>query len=414
MRRFVNLYIFFFILDAGFSLVDELTKISEISVPFLSDVQFILAKIVIALSMIIYACLGLDRHLPKKLLMPMALYIFWNAFGLWPLAGVFNPNYLALLAALGQLSLLFCLVLLRRGRLFLAAEQFPKGFFSIRNTLSFAFIHLLLSPFILVYTGLASASLILDQQTGGYIRISPVGIYMTERTYYGQGKKIRLAGMIHIGQKEYYNSLAVSFSGEKAVILVEGVTDRNGLLKHRFDYGQLAKLLGLSSQELMRIEGTPTALASIGHNQASNKGKPDIVHADVDVNQFDPQTIAFLNAFSTAFFGDQPLNESLEHYNAWINQNMAPEQIDIIMDDILNKRNEVVINTLIKVLPYYQTIVIPWGAMHMPAIERAVIEQGYRLEEDKERLSVDFRRLPYKDLWRSLPPKGDSQLPASG
>jgi hypothetical protein len=72
------------------------------------------------------------------------------------------------------------------------------------------------------------------------------------------------------------------------------------------------------------------------------------------------------------------------------------------MDDILDKRNAVVIDSMMRSLEYYDTIVIPWGAMHMPAIEAAVLELGFEPGAERERLSVDFRAIPYAELWRKF------------
>jgi hypothetical protein len=38
--------------------------------------------------------------------------------------------------------------------------------------------------------------------------------------------------------------------------------------------------------------------------------------------------------------------------------------------------------------------------MHMPAIEAAVLEEGFQLGGTRERLSLDFRTLPYAELWK--------------
>jgi 23S rRNA G2445 N2-methylase RlmL len=38
--------------------------------------------------------------------------------------------------------------------------------------------------------------------------------------------------------------------------------------------------------------------------------------------------------------------------------------------------------------------------MHMPAIEAAVLGQGFAPGAARERLSLDFRAIPYADLWR--------------
>ena len=79
---------------------------------------------------------------------------------------------------------------------------------------------------------------------------------------------------------------------------------------------------------------------------------------------------------------------------------MTEEGIAGVMADILDKRNDAVIAGLVKTLKRYDTIVIPWGAMHMPAIEAAVLEQGFTPGKTQERLSLDFRTIPYGDLWQ--------------
>ena len=79
---------------------------------------------------------------------------------------------------------------------------------------------------------------------------------------------------------------------------------------------------------------------------------------------------------------------------------MTPERVAGVMTDIIDKRNEAVIASLSKTLQHYDTIIIPWGAMHMPGIEAAILEQGFKPGEKKERMSLDFRTLPYRELWQ--------------
>ena len=79
---------------------------------------------------------------------------------------------------------------------------------------------------------------------------------------------------------------------------------------------------------------------------------------------------------------------------------MTNERIAGVMFDILDKRNEVVIDSMLRTLKRYDTIIIPWGAMHMPAIEAVVLEQGFAPGVAHERLSLDFRAIPYAELWQ--------------
>jgi hypothetical protein len=407
MRRFANFYIILFLVDATLSLVDELLVAASSPLPLFSGVRFFVAYLVIALSMVLFACLGVDRRLPKRVFLPLTLYISWCTLALWPLSGVIDRESLALVSSVGQLLVGGLAIVLLRGlggHNLLTREHFRRPMFSLGNTLGFTFISLLLSPFFLVFSGLAATSYYLEQQTAGYLRISPVGIYMSERSYHLDDKMVRLAGMMHVGSEDYYEDLARSMSAEGTIILAEGVTDRDQLLKSPFNYNKLAGVLGLSSQEKMKIDGNRIELADLGtlQRRPGAQNKPDIVLADIDLNRFNPKTVEFLNELGRTLLGGKPLLEALVGYNAWASENMTEEAIAGVMADIIDKRNEVVIDGMIRSLVRYNTIIIPWGAMHMPAIEAAVVEQGFVPGDKKERLSLDFRTIPYARLWQKL------------
>lgn len=405
MRRLANFYIVLFLIDAGLSLIDELLVASSSPLPLFSSVRYTVAYVVIALSMLFFACLGIDRRLPKRVFLPLTLYISWSAMAMWPLSGVVGRESLGLISAVGQLLLGGIAIVLLRGlggKNLLTRELFQTPMFSLGNTLGFTAINLLLLPFALVYTGLATTSYYLDRQTAGFMRLSPIGIYMTDRSYHLDEKVIRLTGMIHIGKEDYYEGLAGSIPAERTIILAEGVTDQDSLLEYQFNYSKLAGVIGLSSQEKMRFEGNLVDLYALngGNSIEREQDKPDIARADIDLNRFDPQTVEFLNALGRTLFSDKPLVEGLAEYNVWVSENMTPERIAGVMFDILDKRNEVVIDSMLRTLKRYDTIIIPWGAMHMPAIEEAVLEQGFVPGVAHERLSLDFRAIPYAELWQ--------------
>ena len=405
MRRFANIYIVLFLIDAALSLIDELLQASSSPLAFLPEIRFFVASVVITLSMVLYACLGIDRRLPKRVFLPLTLFASWSALAMWPLSGFVAREAFGLTAAISQVVLGAIAIILLRGlggRNLLTEEQFQAPMFSMRNTLGFTAVNLLLTPFILIYTGLAVTSYYLEEQTAGFLRLSPVGIHMTERSYHLAQKEIRLAGMMHIGKEDYYEDLANSIPTVGTIILAEGVTDQDRLLESQFNYSKLAGLIGLTSQDKMRLNGNAVALDDLGvaGQVIREPGKPDIANVDIDLNRFEPKTIEFLNALGRSLFGDKPLAEGLVDYNLWIEENMTEEGIAGVMADILDKRNDAVIAGMVKTLKRYDTIVIPWGAMHMPAIEAAVLEQGFAPGKAQERLSLDFRTIPYGELWQ--------------
>ncbi len=405
MRRFANIYIVLFLIDAALSLIDELLQASSSPLAFLPEIRFFVASVVITLSMVLYACLGIDRRLPKRVFLPLTLFASWSALAMWPLSGFVAREAFGLTAAISQVVLGAIAIILLRGlggRNLLTEEQFQAPMFSMRNTLGFTAVNLLLTPFILIYTGLAVTSYYLEEQTAGFLRLSPVGIHMTERSYHLAQKEIRLAGMMHIGKEDYYEDLANSIPTVGTIILAEGVTDQDRLLESQFNYSKLAGLIGLTSQDKMRLNGNAVALDDLGvaGQVIREPGKPDIANVDIDLNRFEPKTIEFLNALGRSLFGDKPLAEGLVDYNLWIEENMTEEGIAGVMADILDKRNDAVIAGMVQTLKRYDTIVIPWGAMHMPAIEAAVLEQGFAPGKAQERLSLDFRTIPYGELWQ--------------
>jgi hypothetical protein len=72
------------------------------------------------------------------------------------------------------------------------------------------------------------------------------------------------------------------------------------------------------------------------------------------------------------------------------------------MADIVYKRNAVVIDALQRSLDRYETIVVPWGGMHMPAIEAAVLKRGFAPGEKKERLLFAFSAISFTALLQEM------------
>jgi hypothetical protein len=182
------------------------------------------------------------------------------------------------------------------------------------------------------------------------------------------------------------------------------VTDRDGLLKTPFNYGSLASLVGLISQETMTLDANLVDQddLDVPGGRERDKTKPDIVQADIDMNRFNPMTIEFLNVLGRTLLGSKPLEQGLVEYNDWAQANATPELLSGVIDDILDKRNEAVIDTLQRSLERYDTIVVPWGAMHMPAIEAAVLKRGFVPGDKKERLVFAFSAIPFAKLWQEV------------
>ena len=230
------------------------------------------------------------------------------------------------------------------------------------------------------------------------MRVSPLGVYTSERSYHHQGKVVRLVAMMHIARKGYYQELVASLPAQKTIVLAEGVSDQDRLLKSHFHYGNLASFAGLSSQETMRIEGNLLDLDDLELTEGGERDetKPDIVQADMDLNRFEPQTVEFLNVLGRTLLSGQSLEQGLVAYFEWAQAHGTPEVLAGVMNDILDRRNAVVIEALQRSLNRYDTIVVPWGGMHMPAIEAALLKRGFVLGEQKERLLFAFSAILFR------------------
>lgn len=405
MRRFANFYIVLFLIAAGLALTAALWSPFVAPLPALSTVHNLAAFLVSVLALVIFSLLGIDQRLPKRIFLPLTLYAFWCSLALWPLLGMIPRASLELTAACGQVIIGgVALVTLRRcyGCTLLPEELFRRSRFSWRNTLIFSAVNLLLLPVLLVFSLLATAGCYLDQQTAGFMRLSPLGVYSSERSYQHQGKVVRLVAMMHIARQGYYQELVASLPATNTIVLAEGVTDRDRLLQGRFHYGRLARLIGLSSQETMRIDGNLLELddLELADGLERDETKPDIVRADTDLNRFEPQTVAFLNGLGRTLLGDQPLAQGLVAYVEWAQTHGTPEVLAGVLADILDRRNAVVIDALRRSLDRYDTVVVPWGGMHMPAIEAALLQRGFVPGEPRERLLFAFGAIPLAALWQ--------------
>jgi hypothetical protein len=402
MRILANLFLLLFLADGGLSLVDEVLR-TLAGTAALTSIRQPVALAVMALAILLFFVLGIDRRLPKRIFLPLIAFALWGAVGFWPLSVTVDYTGFSLLAAAGQLLLGLSMILWLRhrsgGRLLLSQEMLSGPLFCLGNSLKFAAVSLVLFPFALVFFGLGAVGMYLEQQTAGFMRLTPAGIYMTERIYRQGGKTIRLAGMMHVGKEEYYQDLADSVTFYRTLVLAEGVSDNDHLLQNRFDYSGVGEALGLVSQNELNFNGRPITLDEIDRPfEEGEASVPHILRADVDINRFDPRTVEFLNMLGKTLLNRDAAGSSLTAYNAWAVEHMTPELMRTLMADILDRRNSELVRILFLTIDKYDTIVIPWGALHMPGIEAAVLDQGFHFAAQQRQLSLDFKTLPYGKL----------------
>ena len=401
MRVFANLFLLMFLADGGFSLIDELVPLLSPLAPFTS-LRNLLAGTVIVMAACLYLCLGIDRRLPKRVFLPQILFALFCPFSIWlfpPLAGIraYGLIAAALQVALGMLPL----CCFRRGGtrcLTMPPELFAAPFFRLKNSLIFGATTLFFAPFALLLLVLFTLNAYMTEYTSGFMRLNPGGLRMVERVYKRDNRTIRLAAMIHVGNRKFYDDLVGSIPPGRSIVLAEGVSDDEDLLANSIDYGRMAGYLGLTSQKEMHFKGRviePEELESPrpGSRSAKQAGKVDILRADVDVSDFRPPTVLLLNAIGKQLQESDSFVKEFQALNSWGEKNLTPEMSEIITDDILHQRNREVIRYLDRALGRYDTVVIPWGALHMKEIEAEVLKRGFVLQEERERLSIDFLKM---------------------
>src|SRR5207302_8595688 len=131
------------------------------------------------------------------------------------------------------------------------------------------------------------------------------------------GRTIQFVPMSHIGEPAFYRALSESFP-TNALILMEGVTDDQNLLTNKITYRRMAKSLGLAEQQ--------------------HEFKPSPVHlvrADVDVEEFRPNTINFLNLVMLL----HAHGVTAENLLKVLQYSPSPDFQEQLLDDLLLKRN---------------------------------------------------------------------------
>jgi hypothetical protein len=404
MRVFANLFLILFVADGGFSLIDELVSLLTPLMHFTSMRNF-LATIVIFMSVPIYLCLGIDRRLPKRIFVPLVVFVLWSLISIWLFPGLTKIRIYGLLMAAAQLAV-GMLPLSRFQKenercLTMPPMLFTAPFFSLKNTLLFCTANLFVAPLVLLLLVLTVSDAYMAEYTAGFMHLTPGGLTMTERAYTRDNRTIRLAAMIHVGDKDYYDAVASSVAPGRAIVLAEGVTDDGHLMHSGIDYRKVAGFLGLTSQEKLLFKGRvidkeefeSPRLRSSGVKSQVQSEPTDILRADVDISDFRQPTVIFLNAIGEHLRDNSSFVKGIRALNTWAEKNITPDMNTIIMDDILHRRNLGVLRHLDKALERYDTVIIPWGALHMKEIEADVLKRGFVLQKEHERVSIDFLRM---------------------
>ena len=369
LRRLIlvllNLGLALFLADAVFSLVDN-SFILFFDLHFLTALHGMVFLFFVLVALLIYALMALTPMIPKRGFLPVTLF--------HPVAGcVMIPFLIYFYGREQQIAwvISLCQVLLGLGILCWLSGGFklrlPLVGESRLNPRSFSWLNL--SVFLAIYF-FCCAALATDHFSEGFVALRPGGLTVQVRKYVrNDGKTILLVPMAHVGEPEFYRKLSQSFP-TNAIVLMEGVTDNQNLLTNRISYRRMATSLGLAEQQ-----------------KEFRPASAEWVRADVDVSQFNPETLGLLNLVM-ALYAKGVNAETVVP----LLQFSAPADFEQqVFEDLLRKRNRHLLEEIQARLSESENLIVPWGAAHMPEIAREIQKSGFRLKETRQYTAIRFR-----------------------
>jgi len=367
-----------------------------------------LSGLSLILGFIVLALLILVPHLPKLTLLPAVLVMIWQMAGApgvsWSMT---DPSTMLPIEAIALVSVILGLVMnrLSYGTFLIRTADLPVYERLVVRTLIAAPIAALVLLIVPVAAIVTAIPVMLQQQTAGYLRFGNEGLEVRETVLTKGDREVRLVGMVHIGDPQFYRDLYASIP-PKALVLAEGVTDRAGVLKASPSYENAARGLGLESQgdfqEMLRTSNR-LDLPPDAPQPAVDPAKPFVVFADADISDLAPGTRRFIEAVGSIFQSNS-LDEALQKY-AGITQAFTQAEMMAAMDELLIARNQKALAALDKYESQFSLIYLPWGAAHMPDFEKQLKARGYVVK------SSSLRQIArYETVIGALAP-GNAQKP---
>jgi hypothetical protein len=375
---FLNLYLGLFIASGIISVADD-SLVLLFGTYFLTAISGIFSFFAALAAPVVYILMGLTRMIPKRVFMPIALFY---------LAG-FLISFPAIIYSGGDWTrrgwqwdwvMSLCQVILGLGIVFylrggwkirwplMENKYLAGGTFSWKNLSLFALANaFILFPTIVVYLVLCGV-LAIDHFTAGFLTVRPGGLTVHVRQYArSDGKKVELVPMAHVADAAFYRTISQSFP-TNSVVLMEGVTDRHNLLTNGISYKRMAHSLRLTEQK----------------KEFKPQGK--LVNADIDVDEFSTNTINVLNL--VLLFHAKGMNAETAMQLATYSPPPSIQQQ--LLDDLIYKRNEHLLEKLQDELLESDVIIIPWGAGHMPGIAQAIQKDGFHLTGTEDYTIIRF------------------------
>lgn len=392
--------------DALVSLADELVW-AAFGTRTLSGVREVAAGVPVLLAPWLAVALPLCPGLRAGAFVPALAFLLWVALGALPLPVWMTTREAGLCLSVLQTALAaLAFLLVRRrsgaGSWLVRDADLAAAPLRPRRALAFVLATVLLLPPLLVAYGLFSFSVALEQATGGFMRFDLAGMSGDDREYRNGEASVRLVGMMHVGDGASYRDLFASF-GAGSVVLAEGVTDAEDRLAGGLSYEPLAARLGLEMQPPVE-EVLAEQLVS-----APEQDLPRVVHADLDAAEFSDETIAFLRGMAGVF--ESPDLETALARASELGAEGDAEWGAAVWRDIVERRNTHLLGVLDEALGEHRLVVIPWGALHLPGIERGLLARGFERVSARTRPIFEWAAVA-NALWRRAAPEARGGVPA--
>lgn len=324
-------------------------------------------------------------YLPKRVFITAFLIVtFRNSLG-WPLSLA-----IGLEAACHTLNiLLVAIAVLYLVWLFLKPSHFygrPRFRWQHSAVSLVSWMGINALSFITVLLGVAAT---VDEISRGFVQITPRGIFFTEKILQKDEHRVHLIALAHIGESDFYRDLQTAFrqpiDGDR-LILTEGVTDEGNVLPTGFKsgntYGGFAKQLGLEEQK--SFAGQDDAESE---TTGANLSTVTFMNADIDISELKPVHLDLLiTLLKTMESGD--LIESL--ITSFGIQISSEELEDFLLEGLIGQRNEHLMTIFETAHRDFEEIYVPWGAAHLPDLERRFLSEGFSLMSKKKRLGIRF------------------------
>lgn len=243
-------------------------------------------------------------------------------------------------------------------------------------------------------TGLLGVAATVDEISSGFVQITPRGIFFTEKIFQKDEHRVHLIGLAHIGESDFYRDLQNAFKqpidGDR-LVLTEGVTDEGNILPAGFKsgntYAGFAKQLGLEEQK--SFAGQDDANSEIGGADLGSVtfGSVTFMNADIDISELKPMHLNLLITLLETMESGNLIESLIASSSIQIS---SEEMEDFLLEGLIGQRNEHLMTVYKTAHPDFEEIHIPWGAAHLPDLERRFLSEGFSLMSKKRRLGIRF------------------------